>query len=146
MTERQACALLKAAFERAGYTIEENRAFDEDGVHFEIDGYDEDRRVGYEYVTREAGDDWDVDGEVIAKLAERRARGDLFVLVVDEREADDAAALERAAGAFLASLPTAAKTKAGKADKSDKSDKKPTAKAKADKADKAKKPAAKAKK
>ena len=105
MEERAACQLLKQRFEAAGFHIEENRAFDEGGVRFEIDGFDPAARVGYEYVTRDAGDDWDVDDNVIAALAARRAKGELFVLVVDEKDAPDAAALDARAKEFLASIP-----------------------------------------
>jgi len=104
MTEASACALLKARFEKAGYKIVENVAFDEDGVAFEVDGFDAAKRVGYEYITDEAGDTWDVDNDVIAKLAERRDAGELFILVVGESEAPDAAALGRAADLFLGQL------------------------------------------
>ncbi|HLY94984.1 MAG TPA: hypothetical protein VKP14_09075, partial [Gaiellaceae bacterium] len=107
MEERAACAHLKRRFEAAGFRIKENQTFDEDGVWFEIDGFDAARRVGYEYVTEEAGDGWDVDGDVIAKLAERRQRGELHVLVVDEADAPDAAALDQAIDAFLKELPAA---------------------------------------
>jgi hypothetical protein len=111
MTEREACALLKSHFEAAGYKIAENQAFDEDGVTFEIDGFDATARVGYEYVTEEAGDSWDVDGRVIEALAERRKAGDLHVFVIDEAAAPDAKALERAAQAFLAEIAKPAKPK-----------------------------------
>ncbi|HEV7557014.1 MAG TPA: hypothetical protein VGO00_16220 [Kofleriaceae bacterium] len=129
MEERKACLLLKARFERAGFHIEENRAFDEGGVQFEIDGFDPERRVGYEYITEEAGDGWDVDGAVVAALDARRKAGELHVLVVDERDAPDDASLNEAIDAFLDGLP---KPKAKPA-------KKPGAKAKP------KKPAAKKK-
>ena len=104
MDERAACALLKQRFEAAGFTIEDNRPFDEDGIRFEIDGFDPHRRVGYEYLTEEAGDSWDVDEAVIAALEERRARGDLHILIVDESRAPDPASLATAADAFLADL------------------------------------------
>jgi hypothetical protein len=104
MTEQSACALLKARFEKAGYAISENVAFDEDGVAFEVDGFDAAKRVGYEYITDEAGDTWDVDNEVVAKLAARRDAGELFILVVGESDAPDAAALGRAADLFLGQL------------------------------------------
>lgn len=103
--ERAACAQLKRRFEAAGFRIKENQTFKEDGVWFEMDGFDAARRVGYEYVTAEAGDGWDVDGEVIAALTERRKRGELHVLVVDEADAPDAASLDQAIDAFLAELP-----------------------------------------
>lgn len=108
MEERRACALLKARFEQAGFAIAENLAFDEGGIRFEIDGFDAARRVGYEYLTSEAGDSWDVDGDVIAALDERRKKGDLHILVVDEADAPDEAALTARADAFLAALPKAA--------------------------------------
>jgi hypothetical protein len=104
MTESEACALLKARFEKAGYAIAENVPFDEDGIRFDIDGFDAGKRVGYEYITDEAGDTWDVDGDVIAALDARRAAGELFVLVVAEASAPDAKALGRAADEFLATL------------------------------------------
>ena len=107
--ERTACAQLKRRFEAAGFHIEENQLFDEDGVRFEIDGFDAGRRVGYEYVTKEAGDGWDVDGDVIAHLAERRKRGELHVLIVDEADAPDAATLDTAIDEFLQTLPEAPK-------------------------------------
>lgn len=102
--ERAACALLKQRFEAAGFTIEEHRPFDEEGVRFEIDGFDSRHRVGYEYATDEAGDSWDVDDAVIAALEERRKRGELHVLIVREADAPDAGSLGRAADAFLAEL------------------------------------------
>jgi hypothetical protein len=104
MEERKACELLKQRFERAGFRIEENRPFDEDGVQFEMDGFDSDSRVGYEYVTAESGDGWDVDGDVIAALDARKEKGELYVLVVDEDKAPDEASLGREADAFLADL------------------------------------------
>jgi hypothetical protein len=102
--ERSACALLKQRFEAAGFTIEDNRTFDEDGIRFEIDGFDPHRRVGYEYLTEEAGDSWDVDEAVIAALEERRQRGDLHILIIDETHAPDPASVATAADTFLADL------------------------------------------
>jgi hypothetical protein len=107
--ERLACAQLKRRFEAAGFHIEENQLFEEDGVRFEIDGFDAQRRVGYEYVTKEAGDGWDVDDDVIEALAERGKRGELHVLVVDEVDAPDAASLDAAIDAFLKTVPDSGK-------------------------------------
>jgi hypothetical protein len=113
MDERQAAALLKGRFEAAGFKIAENVSLDEGGLRFEVDGFDADKRVGYEYVTEEAGDSWDVDGDVIAELAARHARGELSILVVTEADAPDAGSLGKAADAFLAGL----KKPAAKAEK-----------------------------
>jgi len=141
MTEKDACALLKKRFEKAGFAIEENVAFDEDGVAFEVDGFDAAKRVGYEYVTDEAGDSWDVDSDVIAKLDERRGAGDLFILVVGEADAPDAAALGRAADLFLGQLEM--EPKAGEKKKAPAKKAAPTKKAAPAKKPAAKKPAAK---
>jgi hypothetical protein len=110
MEERQACALLKAKFEAAGFHITEHVSFDEDGVQFEIDGFDVGARVGYEYVTAEAGDGWDVDDSVKAALAARRGSGELYILVVEEAAAPDAAALTKVTEEFLAELENKAPT------------------------------------
>jgi len=138
MQESAACAVLKSRFEAAGFKIAENQMFDEDGIRFEVDGFDPDRRVGYEYVTSEAGDGWDVDDTVIAALAERKQRGELFILVVEEADAPDEHALVQRADAFLAELP-APKAEAKKKPAA----KKPAAKKPAAKKPAAKKPAAK---
>jgi hypothetical protein len=114
MTERDACAHLKQRFEAAGYAIAENFAFDEDGVTFSMDGFDADKRVGYEFVSEEAGDGWDVDDSVKATLAERMDDGDLFVLVIDEGEVADQAALDVKIDGFLAALKPKAKKPAAK--------------------------------
>jgi len=48
--------VLKEAFEAQGYTIVENfRLSLEGGVEVELDGYDSEARVGYEYLTEEDG-------------------------------------------------------------------------------------------
>src|SRR5687768_18572272 len=90
MEERAACALLRARFEAAGFHIHENQIFDEHGIRFELDGFDPERRVGYEYLTADSGDGWDVGDDVIAELETRKQHGALFILIVDEREAPDA--------------------------------------------------------
>jgi len=142
MEERAACALLKARFEAAGFAIVEHQPFAEAGVELELDGYDPARRVGYEYITEEAGDGWDVDAEVIAKLAAARRAGDVFVLVVDEREAPDAATLGPLADAFLAEVAEVGKPARDEPAPA-KPAKKPVARKPAAKKPAAKKPAAK---
>ena len=107
MEERKACDHLKRRFEQAGFRIADNVELDDDGVRFEVDGFDAERKVGYEYVTAEAGDGWDVDADVIATLAERHQTGSLHILVLDEDAAPDAAAIDRAVDKFLAEVKSA---------------------------------------
>jgi len=47
--------VLKEAFEAQGYRIVENYPLALEGVEVELDGYDPDARVGYEYLTEEDG-------------------------------------------------------------------------------------------
>ncbi len=104
MTEHDACALLKARFEQAGFEIAENVPLAHGKVRFEVDGFDAEKRVGYEYLTAEAGDSWDVDGDVIAELSKLRLAGELFIFVIDEADAPDADTLGSAADMFLTQL------------------------------------------
>ncbi len=73
----------------------------DDGVPITLDGYDRARRIGYEYVTTEAGDREEGTADVVAELERRMERGELAVLLVDEVEGHGAADLEAGAGAFL---------------------------------------------
>ncbi|MCC6559038.1 MAG: hypothetical protein IT372_39445 [Polyangiaceae bacterium] len=104
MNEREGCVLLKAVFEAAGLAIEEAYPFAEGDASISLDGFDPARRVGYEYVTTEAGDRREITPEVIAALDARMERGELFVLLVDERDVPDEAALRFAAEGFLGAL------------------------------------------
>src|SRR5689334_18214773 len=132
MDERQACDHLKRRFEGAGFRIAENVELDDSGVRFEVDGFDAERRVGYEYVSAEAGDGWDVDADVIETLAARHKAGALHILVIDEHDAPDAGALDRAVDRFLTEVKSAPKAVA-----------KPAAKPTAARSEPAAKPAAK---
>ena len=103
MTEQDGGALLKEAFEQAGLTIAEDYRLDEDGLSVVLDGFDAGRRVGYEFITTEAGDRAEFGPEVLARLEARIGRGELFLLLLDEREVDEAG-LRFAADRFLARL------------------------------------------
>lgn len=104
MTEAQGRALLRGLFTAAGYAIVEDFHFDEEGVVVDLDGWDAQARVGYEYITREAGDDVQFDEATLGRFEARMDRGELFVLLVDETQAVTAEALEEAGKGFLAEL------------------------------------------
>lgn len=101
LSEAQGCAVLRRAFEARGFTVAENVPFHEGGVRFEIDGWDAERRVGYEYLTREVGDHQELRPEMVMELARRMEAGELFILLVDEADVGSEADLRWAAGAFL---------------------------------------------
>lgn len=104
MTEKEGAAILFRCFTEAGLAIQEGYALDCEGVRVNLDGFDPARRVGYEYITTEAGDRAEVTPEVIAALDDRMEKGDLFVFLIDERDVRDEAALGKAAGRFLDAL------------------------------------------
>ncbi len=104
MTEAEGCALLLARFTEAGFTVASNFHFHEDGIDVDLDGWDAAARVGFEYITREAGDDRQFDPETLGRFEARMEKGELYVLLVDEREAVTAEALDAAARAFLAEV------------------------------------------
>jgi hypothetical protein len=104
VTEAEGCALLLTRFTAAGYVVRENFHFCEGDVEVDLDGWDATARVGYEYITREAGDDLQFDAATLARFEARMTLGELFVLLVDERDAVTADALGRAADGFLAEV------------------------------------------
>ncbi len=107
MTEAEGCALLLAKFTDAGYAIATDFHFQEGDVAVDLDGWDAKARVGYEYITREAGDDKQFDAATLARFEARMEAGDLFVLLVDETAAVTKEGLGAAADGFLAALKAA---------------------------------------
>jgi hypothetical protein len=101
LTETEGCALLKVRFQEAGFAIQERFKFEEAGVSVELDGFDPEARVGYEYLTTEEGDRIEFTPAVVGVLEEQMKQGQLFLLMVDEREVD-ARGLSLAAERFLA--------------------------------------------
>jgi hypothetical protein len=104
VTESEGCALLLAKFTAAGYAIKADFHFHEGEIEVDLDGWDDKARVGYEYITREAQDDRQFDAATLARFEARMEKGELFVLLVDEREAVTEKALSEAANGFLTEL------------------------------------------
>ncbi len=102
MDEREGSRVLRRAFEEAGLRIEEGYRLPEPPVA--LDGFDPGRRVGYEFITTEAGDRAEFTPEAVTRLEEGMRRGELAVLLVDERDGLEAAELTEVAAAFLARL------------------------------------------
>lgn len=101
LTESQGCAVLKESFQAAGYDIHDNFAFSEGIIRFHIDGFDPQARVGFEFITTEAGDRVEISAEMIGQIEARIAQGELFVLLVDEYEVESAEELRLHAERFL---------------------------------------------
>jgi hypothetical protein len=102
LDEVTARVLLSDRFRRAGYRIRHDvRLVVEENVEVTLDGFDPERRVGFEYVSPE-----EVGVAVAAaEIAALRRAPDLRVLVI---EPTDEAGLAAQADAFLAALAGAA--------------------------------------
>lgn len=96
--------MLLARFTAAGYHIQQNFHFHEADLEVDLDGWDPIARVGYEYMTREANDDMQFTPEALTAFERRMSRHELFVFLVDERDAVTETDLGRAADAFLGEI------------------------------------------
>jgi hypothetical protein len=85
MNERTGATILKRVFEGRGFTISEDVPMGDPPVV--LDGYDHVAKVGYEWITTEAGDREEFTAEAIAVLEARIAAGELHLLLIDETEA-----------------------------------------------------------
>ncbi|MBM4357445.1 MAG: hypothetical protein FJ096_04970 [Deltaproteobacteria bacterium] len=93
--------ILGRRFRAAGLGLVTDHPMTLAGKVVRLDGFDPVRRIGFEYVTTEAGDREELSPEVLEDLEARSARGELCVLLIDEKHVPSEAALERAADRFL---------------------------------------------
>ena len=101
LSESQGCAVLKESFEAAGYDIRDGYDFAEGVIRFQIDGFDPSQRVGFEYITTEAGDRNELSPKTIAAVEQGIQEGALYLLLVDEYEVETAEELQQYARRFL---------------------------------------------
>lgn len=101
LDEQKGTALLKERFTKAGYSIQENFAYEVDGVTVHLDGFDPERKVGYEFLTTAAGDREELTPAVVEALEARAEDGKAWILLIDEIEAPEESDLAMAAERFL---------------------------------------------
>ena len=101
LSEAEGCAVLQRVFEAHGYAIELDVPFSEGPVAFSCDGWDAQARVGFEYMTEEAGDHEQLDAEALEQIAKWVQAGQLYLFIVDEADVKDEAELVDAATLFL---------------------------------------------
>lgn len=104
LTEAEGVRLLREEFEKAGLSIREGEPFEVAGTVLSLDGFDPERRVGFEFVTEEAGDRGSFGENVVAALEEKLGRGEAHLLLVDEWDVEEPEELRFAARRFLAEL------------------------------------------
>lgn len=101
VNEREGGETLRQVFEAAGCSITADHRLVLDAGAVSLDGWDGARRIGYEFITTEAGDRAEFTQPILAELEARMAAGELFVFLVDEADIPDEQVLERAARRFL---------------------------------------------
>lgn len=101
ISERDGCQALARVFEQRGYALARNIPLELGEHRFTADGWDAAARVGFEYLTHEAGDHLDLPPAVLARLRELIAAGELYLLLIDQHEADTLDDLSWAAHRFL---------------------------------------------
>jgi len=104
VNEREGSALLRNIFEGAGCTIAEGVKKRFDAGEVTLDGWDEARRIGFEFITTEAGDRAEFTVPVLEEIERRMRAGEFFLFLIDEETTTEAAILERAARRFLDTL------------------------------------------
>lgn len=101
LSEDEGRAVLRAVFERRGYAILEDYRFTEGDLSFVADGWDPQARVGYEYLTRIAGDHEAMSSDLLSRLSRWVESGRLYLFLIDEEDIEVAEELSEAAEAFL---------------------------------------------
>jgi hypothetical protein len=101
ISERDGCQALARVFEQRGYAVARDVPLDLGELHFTADGWDAAARVGFEYLTHEAGDYLDLSPAVVARLAQLMEHGELHMLLIDQHELDTTDNLSWAAHRFL---------------------------------------------
>lgn len=104
MNERDGCETLRKIFNDAGCSIASNVPYELDAGRVTLDGWDAVRRVGFEFITTEAGDRAEFTPSVVAEIETRMDRGELYLLLIDEALIPRPESLERAARRFLETL------------------------------------------
>lgn len=101
LDERQGRAVLKEVFEEAGFTVVEEFPMTLGSFQLVLDGYDPERRVGYEYITTADGDREVLHEAVVEELDRLNEAGLLHLFLIDEQFIPDSKTLVEAARAFL---------------------------------------------
>jgi hypothetical protein len=101
LSETEGCDLLARLFRARGYAIARNLLFREYGVEFHIDGWDAQKRVGFEFLSSEDDDHDDLNLAEYQTLAAAEQRGELALFIIDEVEPLSAADLALQANEFL---------------------------------------------
>lgn len=104
MNEREGSERLREIFNDAGCEIASDVPLSLDAGTVTLDGWDVGRRIGFEFITTEAGDREEFTAAVLDEIEARMDRGELYLFLVDEAVVPKPESLERAARRFLEAL------------------------------------------
>lgn len=102
LSEHEGCQVLTRVFTAHGYRLQAHHPLQlPSGFRVSLDGYDPEKKVGFEYITNEAGDRQELTPEVIEELEDGIDAGRFILLLVDELDISSAEELEQLAQRFL---------------------------------------------
>lgn len=101
LSETQGCDILFRLFTKRGYKIARNVPFEEGGVSFNVDGWDAEARVGFEFLSHESNDHMDISAAELDEIVRRNHDNELHIFLVNQAGIFDEAELERIASKFL---------------------------------------------
>lgn len=101
LDEQRGREVLKRVFQEAGFAVIEEFPLTLGSFRLVLDGYDPERRVGYEYITTADGDREALHEAIVEELDRLNQAGLVHLFLIDEQFIPDAASLEEAARAFL---------------------------------------------
>jgi len=102
LSEVLGCQILKKVFAARGYRMESQYLLElPSGARVHLDGYDPEKKMGFEYITSEAGDRQELTPSVIEELEEAIEAGQFSLLLVDELDVSSQEELAELASRFL---------------------------------------------
>lgn len=104
LTEHEVRTVLRPRFAAAGVALIPDWRLSEGEIDVVLDGYDPQRRIGYEFIARASGDRAQFSPAVLEALEARMRAGDLHLFLIDEAAVPGVPFLERAADRFLDQL------------------------------------------
>lgn len=108
VAESLARELIFRRMAKDGYQLTHDYAFSHEDLLVTLDGFDAERKVGFQYVSHADADVvTDVDHSVEDKLRDLSVRGNVHILVIHDHDATTADIVLERVESFLATLPSA---------------------------------------
>jgi hypothetical protein len=107
VAESLARELIHRRMAKSGFNLTHDFAYSYEDLLVTLDGFDEERKVGYQYVSHADADVvTDVDNSVEDRLRDLSAQGVIHVLIIHDHDATTADIVLERVESFLATLPS----------------------------------------